>query len=333
MTNFEKVGDIANRIVERIAQKQASIVVRDDIRESCLCEALTSHGIPHPPREVPFCRFLRWGRNDRYWSIAVGDGFVFGDFCNGLSESVFPKSIKKLSRKEIAQRQREMEKAIKESQCLREQEQTEAAERAKEIWNESVPVEGRNHPYLQRKKVFSYGLKVYGSHRSLVIPLLNPDEEISSLQFIGADGAKKFLRGARKRGCFYNIGNLSASRFFLCEGYATGATIREALGNETVIVCFDAGSLDPVACSLHTKYPDTDFILCADNDPNGVGLIEAEKVLDSIKTVEINVVLPVFMDTSTNPTDFNDLANLEGLDAVRKQLKNNHSLWRENSHV
>jgi putative DNA primase/helicase len=293
--------------------------------EACLWEALTLHGIPHPPREIPSGKFLRWGRNDRYWCIAVGDGFIFGDFCCGLSKSIFPKSSKKLSRKEIAQRQREIEEAVRESQRLREQQQIEAAEHARKIWDESTPVGNNNHPYLQKKKVFSYGLK--GLHRSLAVPLLNLNGEVSSLQFIDADGVKTFLCGARKKGCFYNIGNLAAPRFFLCEGYATGATIREAFGNETVIVCFDAGNLESVACALHTKYPDTDFIMCADNDLNRAGLIGAEKVLNSIKTVKINVILPVFRNTSTNPTDFNDLANLEGLDAVRKQL------LREYKHV
>jgi putative DNA primase/helicase len=241
-----------------------------------------------------------------------------------LSKSVFPKSSKKLSRKEIAQRQREIEKTVRESQLLVAQQQTKAVERAKKIWNESTPVEGNDHPYLQKKKVFSYGLKAYGLHRSLVVPILNLNGNVSSLQFIDADGVKTFLCGARKKGCFYNIGSLDALRFFLCEGYATGATIREALGNETVIVCFDAGNLESVACALHTKYPDTNFIICADNDLNRAGLIGAEKVLNSIKTVKINIIFPVFTDTSTNPTDFNDLANLEGLEAVRKQLKDSH---------
>jgi phage/plasmid primase-like uncharacterized protein len=45
------------------------------------------------------------------------------------------------------------------------------------------------------------------------------------LQFIDAAGAKTFLKRARK---VVFIGNLDASRFFLCEGYATAAT--ETLG-------------------------------------------------------------------------------------------------------
>ncbi|MDR2646079.1 MAG: toprim domain-containing protein [Holosporaceae bacterium] len=287
--------------------------------ETILHEALRKYEIPEP-QNVSQHGFTRWGRNSRYWAAVVGDGFIFGDFCFGLSESVFPQSNKQLSRKEIAQRRREIEKAVRESQRLREQQQIEAAERAKKMWSESTPVGNNDHPYLQKKKVFSYGLRAYGLHRSLVVPILDLNGEVSSLQFIDADGVKTFLCGARKKGCFYNVGNLAASRFFLCEGYATGATIREALGNETVIVCFDAGNLESVACALHTKYPDTDFTVCADNDFNRAGLVGAEKVLDSIKTVKINVVFPVFMDMFTNPTDFNDLANLEGLEAVRKQI-------------
>jgi putative DNA primase/helicase len=131
------------------------------------------------------------------------------------------------------------------------------------------------------------------------------------------------------------MGSLNARRFFLCEGVATGAAIREALGDETVIVCFDAGNLEPVACSLHFKYLDTDLVICSDNDLNKAGLRGAEKVSKSVKTVDVTIVLPAFAEvetygaariaageTSKDPTDFNDLANLEGLEAVKRKILN-----------
>jgi hypothetical protein len=92
----------------------------DEMTEACSWEALTLHGIPHPPKEIPSGRFLRRGRNERYWCIAVWDGFIFGDFCSGLSKSIFSKSNKKLSGKEIAQRRREIEEAIRESKTKKD---------------------------------------------------------------------------------------------------------------------------------------------------------------------------------------------------------------------
>lgn len=144
--------------------------------------------------------------------------------------------------------------------------QAEAAHRAARLWRKSRPATN-THPYLARKRVQAYGIRVLGP--SLVIPLRDVAGELHSLQFIGADGRKTFLTGGRKRGCYYAIGRPGGD-LCICEGYATAASIHEATGYATASA-FDAGNLEPVARALRSKFPRLRLILCADNDTGTAG--------------------------------------------------------------
>jgi putative DNA primase/helicase len=68
---------------------------------------------------------------------------------------------------------------------------------------------------------------------------------LHGIQAIGPDGVKWFNTGATVAGHFHLIGT-PAGRLYLCEGYATGATIHEATG-AAVAVAFHAGNLKAVA--------------------------------------------------------------------------------------
>jgi putative DNA primase/helicase len=56
-----------------------------------------------------------------------------------------------------------------------------------------------DHPYLVRKQVKAHGLRM--SEGALVIPIESRGQ-ICSLQFIDADGNKRFLAGGRIAGCY-----------------------------------------------------------------------------------------------------------------------------------
>ena len=121
----------------------------------------------------------------------------------------------------------------------------------------------------------AYGIRVLGP--SLVIPLRDVAGRLHSLQFIGPDGRKTFLSGARKRGCYYAIGR-PVDALCICEGYCTAASIFECTGHATACA-FDAGNLEPVARALRSKFPRLRLILCADNDaetPGNPGVRYAE---------------------------------------------------------
>lgn len=119
-------------------------------------------------------------------------------------------------------------------------------------------------------------------HRDLVVvPLFNAVGGLVNLQFIAADGAKKFLRNGEKRGCFFTIGEPDNEPDGLCigEGFATMATVFEATGYMCV-VAFDCGNLKPVAEVWRKKLPKARIVICADNDR--AGLASAEGVCRTI---------------------------------------------------
>jgi putative DNA primase/helicase len=165
-----------------------------------------------------------------------------------------------------------------------------------------------------------------------------------TLQFIASDGTKTFMTGGRKKGCYFVIGNPEnsesiadhISEIFICEGYATGATVHECTG-EAVVIAFCTAGLKPVIQIIHRKYPNAKIVICADNDQyheNGVNP-GVEKAIEAAKEVNALVVKPEFDDLSDKPTDFNDLFVLafkkrqsiaDGTDAVKTALQNTVNL-------
>jgi putative DNA primase/helicase len=145
-----------------------------------------------------------------------------------------------------------------------------------------------------------------------VIPL-RADGEIQSLQFINADGTKRFLTDGRIKGCYLSIGS-PQDVIYICEGYATGASIYEATG-AAVVVAFNAGNLLTVSQAIRAKYPTIKLVMCADDDANQTGVTIAN---EAASVVGGYVVIPDFGEPRPeNATDFNDLYQLKGLEAVK----------------
>lgn len=188
-----------------------------------------------------------------------------------------------------------------------------AQKTSQQIWEKAIPV--INHNYLKSKKVKSYGLKQ--NEKELVVPAYDAEGKICTIQTIGIDGKKKFLYGGKIKGCFFTIPGKNEC-LYICEGYATGASIHEATG-ETVVIAFNAGNLLPVAKAVSAKTT-KNIIVCADNDQWTPGNPGVTKAGSAAKEVRASVVMPQFQDTKNRPTDFNDLARLFGLDAVRSQI-------------
>ena len=94
--------------------------------------------------------------------------------------------------------------------------------------------------------VGAYGIRQLG--KTLVVPMRDTAGRVHSLQFIGADGGKRFLRGGRAKGLFHTIGERT-SRIWLCEGYATAVSVFEHFSERTV-ACFTAGNLLAVGQAL-----------------------------------------------------------------------------------
>ncbi len=197
-----------------------------------------------------------------------------------------------------------MRQQIEAAKLERQREQQAAheltARKAKFIWHKARLITlSSEHAYLVKKRIQPNGVKVYGD--ALVIPIFAADGDVVNLQFIDAEGNKRFLSGGRKKGCFAVIGPQDkAERILICEGFATGASLVEATGC-LVFVAMDAGNLEPVAREIRRLVPDSELIIMGDNDESGKGQIEARKAALAVGAV--------YKIPSTPGHDWNDAIN------------------------
>jgi phage/plasmid primase-like uncharacterized protein len=192
-----------------------------------------------------------------------------------------------------------------------------AAKNATELWNKTS-IADNDHPYLLSRNVKNYGLRLMGN--SLAIPLLDNEDCIHGLQFITPDGTKKFLTGTNKKGRYFPIKG-TIDNVIVGEGFATMASIHEATGF-TTIIAFDAGNLLLVVQAIAKKYPLSQIIIAADNDAYSKRNVGVEKATDAAQSINAKLAIPQFKDTSSKPSDFNDLMQLEGLAEIKRQLDN-----------
>lgn len=178
-----------------------------------------------------------------------------------------------------------------------------------------------DHPYLVRKHISAHGVKIDRAGR-LVVPVSNQAGEILSYQTIDADGNKRFLKGGKIEGGFFELrGNRKI--VFVGEGFATCASIHEATGY-TVMVAFDCGNLSKVAKAAKEMFPAAKIVIGADNDQFTEGNPGVTKGRAAAALVFGEIVYPSFGDADmvdNKPTDWNDLHCLQGLDAVKEQIE------------
>ena len=178
-----------------------------------------------------------------------------------------------------------------------------------------------DHPYLVRKHISAHGIKIDRAGR-LVVPVIDQAGEILSYQTIDSDGNKRFLKGGKVEGGFYELrGNRKI--VFVGEGFATCASIYEATGY-TVMVAFDCGNLAKVAKAAKEMFPAAKIVIGADNDQFTEGNPGVTKGRAAAALVFGEIVYPSFGDADmvdNKPTDWNDLHCLQGLDAVKEQIE------------
>lgn len=168
--------------------------------------------------------------------------------------------------------QTELKRRMAAAKAARDAEETrvhaETRAKAERLWDRARDAESR-HPYLLRKgQIPGYGLQQLNA--MLLVPARDTDGTLHTLQFIGADGSKRFLSGGRIKGCFHLIGSVEThGTLLLCEGFATGSTLLACTGY-AVAVCFSAGNLQPAGLALRARYPDARMVVCADRDEAGL---------------------------------------------------------------
>ena len=135
-----------------------------------------------------------------------------------------------------------------------------AANKAAFILSNSVK---QPHEYLKRKG-FEDGGWVW---RGMLVVPMRVNNSLVGCQLIHPDGTKRFLTGQQTKGASLTI--INKGRDILCEGFATGLSVRRALREIKVRycihICFSAGNMIEVAKTV------IDPLVIADNDEMGVG--------------------------------------------------------------
>jgi inner membrane protein len=243
---------------------------------------------------------------------------------------------------EQARRKAESEARRQAAEQERQQTQQRVKGTAQKIWNSSRPA-SLSHPYLAAKGITNpdaiAGLRQnkYKDNDNLIIPVLY-ENEIVNLQSINQDGGKRFLAGGQVQGAYAFIGkadDVEKVGVVMAEGYATAASIYEATG-KPVIIAFDAGNMVAVAERLAQKLPqNVPVVIAVDNDASQTGIKKARQAA-ALLGDRATAIQPEFSMTLIQqyqkgkgvdekgrpplPSDFNDLHQLAGLEAVRQSF-------------
>lgn len=322
----------------------------DAMRSAGVHMDTASKGGPHPIADGKVHRADSQGkkraRNQHVWYVLHLDSpasGAFGDLQSGVQDTWTEKRPSKMTPAERAalkqrmvdtQRQRDEERAAMHA----------AAAAAAALIMAATTKADAGHPYLARK-----GLKPFPGLRrlkenvrytidpaedprtaragSLVVPIYSPAAALVSVQIIGDDGTKRFLKGTAKEGNYHSIGKRPEDPrgvIAIAEGYSTAARVHDATGYLT-ITAFDAGNLGPVSKAIRAKYPDARLLFAADNDrlvkaPDGRMNPGLTKAQDAAELVGGIVAFPAFADDDVASTDFDDLAQKFGLDRVRETI-------------
>ncbi len=152
-----------------------------------------------------------------------------------------------------------------------------------------------------------------GARRTIIMPA-RIEGRITSLQLIWENGSKKFLAGGEIRGASHRISK--GADTWLCEGFATGLTVRAALKalrlSATVLCCFSASNVAVVAKTIRGR-----CFIAADHDP-----VPAENPFNGLGTGEYysrQAGLLYGMPPDIK-TDFNDMHQRHGIFAVQRVL-------------
>src|SRR5574343_86141 len=196
---------------------------------------------------------------------------------------------------------------------------------------------------------------------ALVIPIMDTTGRVFSLQFIlsrkqhgerirRTERDKEYWPGGDGtiKGHYFLIGSSPAGVVLIAEGFATGLTLAQVTG-KSVAVAFAANNIGPVAGVLKKHYRKAKQLICADDDwlqkcaeckawtPVDGGTCSAcgkphrkmnagvQRAAEAALANGAAWIKPEFATQRPvdrkGPTDFNDLADIEGEAVVRAQLE------------
>ena len=281
-----------------------------------------------PAIEIKPNKFQRFGKDQKYSILYDGSFGYFKDWSGEIDDILW---FVNTARNELGFAERRMlNEQIEAERRQREEvsktQHVQVSLKATEIWSNLSCAGGSS--YLASKKLSVIDGIKFGSDNNgnfIATSLTDNEGKIWSLQKIYdkplLDGRNKsFLAGGKKSGLYTEFGNGNGNLIYICEGVATGLSILLARPDSLLVIAYDCNNLKSVTKNIVAKYPTKKIIIAGDNDLIKHNNIGKEKASEVAKEFNLDLVLPDFQDTSTKPSDFNDLHQLYGIEEVKKQL-------------
>lgn len=158
--------------------------------------------------------------------------------------------------------------------------------------------------------------------RVLIVPV-RIGHQISTLELIDCEGRKSSLAGGAKAGGWWSVTPEQHRRdaclpVLIAEGVATAVSAWQATGWYT-LAALSSGNLSKVATVWRAQHPKDALVILADL---GAGFTHAEH---AARNAHARLVVPRFASgahiANQLPTDFNDMAVLDGKEAVGELLR------------
>lgn len=300
-----------------------------------LAAVMAAHGLA-PDIVVPDGKIHRFrdlderaGRKSA-WYVAFSDngggtidGAMFGSWRRAISETWVAHSTTGRANEAMPDEWYErFVGARKARDAERQRQYARAARRAAKLYASARPAP-IDHPYVIAKNLHAAPHARVDAKGTLLLPTYDPKSaQLTSVQAITRDGSKRWLKGARAGGTWLPLGGQPSKDqpVYVTEGYATACSIHEATGHPCV-VAWTHSNLEAAAKATYAKWPHAAVQIAADNDQwteGNPGVTSANK---AGAATGAPVHIPVFEDTRTRPTDFNDMARLHGPTRVAEALK------------
>ncbi|WP_178861269.1 PriCT-2 domain-containing protein [Thiomicrorhabdus cannonii] len=174
------------------------------------------------------------------------------------------------------------------------------------------------HPYLLSKQVQCKG-EIFvgdfaGRKNQLIIPIYGTvapfEADLQSVQMISPDGQKSFFKGSKIGGGFFVTQWVGSEVIFICEGYATSASLAEHQAQGcTVVCCFTSNNLKSVSKFLRKTFPDALLVIAGDNDHQNPANPGLKAAMDAAAAVKGKLFIPYFKHGEKG-TDWNDFNRL-----------------------
>lgn len=237
---------------------------------------------------IPVCIFGTWKGEQKFVWSAKHESKL-----NRLERERLKKMLADASRS--ARRQKKSEQMMVAAECI-------------EIYKNAQSV--TNHGYLDKKLIKTNDILRLGERGELIIPVISTNGVINSLQYVHKTGGKMFHPGGATKDCFCYLKGYE-DVIFVCEGYATGATINEATGR-SVYVAFNCGNLISIVKHAQNKSQKSIIVIAADDDfmtkepIDNPGKHHAEL---TAKATGCSIIYPKFdaYHRKADQTDFNDM--------------------------